>query len=84
MSVPSGGGRGHWLMGLVAGQDFSSFIGLVGPLTIASFLVSWGCEAVFFCIPFSLFFLGYFLNLSVRGPLLALSGPCCVLGAQEF
>ena len=42
VGVPPGGGRGHWLMGVISGHDFTSFLGLVGPLTVASFLVSWG------------------------------------------
>ena len=46
VGVPPGGGSGHWLMGVVSApdfsHDFSRFIGIVGPLTVASFLVSWG------------------------------------------
>ena len=42
VGVPPGGGSGLWLMGVVSAHDFSRFIGIVGPLTVASFLVSWG------------------------------------------
>ena len=42
VAVPPGGGRGHWLMGVVFGRGFSVLDGIVGTLLVASFLVSWG------------------------------------------
>ena len=74
--VPPGGGYGRWLQRVVSDQGFCVIVGHVGTLTVASLL-----DVAFL---FSLLSLGYFLDLFVCCSLWASSGPCCVLGAQEF